>query len=119
LSKKWSGTSPRYRPTKTEYQTTVDLTFVKCLWMKFNSFAINSFDVELLNQPHGHHPHQHRAPYDTVHMKRLQPKHFLNAEPADDFRFYEDYAEQYAYNQIFQIMIPFMFQPTLVYTYCV
>ena len=65
--------------------------------MKFNHLTINSFDVEFFDKPNGNHTGNDGTTNYTIHVKRLQTKHLLYAEPTDDFGFYKNYPEGKAY----------------------
>src|SRR5690606_22256447 len=95
----------------------IDLAFVEFFFMEDDFFAVNSFNPEFLNQKYRDHRDQNGAANDAEHVERLQPEHFLDAEPADYFSFDEQDSEQNSHHQIFQIMVPLVLQTAFVHTH--
>ena len=73
-------------------------------------------NVKLFDDPNGNHSRKNSAPNHTVHMKRLQAEHLLNSEPTDNFGFYKYNPEKNADDEVFDVVIPFMFQFAFVDT---
>src|SRR5690606_8827619 len=90
LCEQWTGTSTRDCPAKAKNQSAIDLPFIECFWRNLNRFAGNSFNVEFLNQENGNHAYYNGTSYYSIHMKRLQTKHFLYAKPTYDFGLYKN-----------------------------
>lgn len=103
---KRAGTSARHRPAEAEQQTAVDLTFAERFVVKLDVLSVDRPDFEFFDQKDGYGAHYHSRAYDTIHMERLQPEHFLYAKPRYDFGLHEGHAEQQTHCGILKIIVP-------------
>lgn len=71
----------------------------------------------MLDQPHRNGAYHDRRANHAVHVKGMQPEHFLDAEPTDDLRFDESDAEDDPYGKVFEIVPPGMLQLRLIGTH--
>ncbi len=108
LGKKRPRTSPGDRPTQAEKQAAENLAFVKFFVIHQNLLTVHRFQTESFDDLHRNQTHDDRRADDTVHVKRGELKHFLDAKPTHDFGFYESDAEENADGQVFEIVPPRM-----------
>ncbi len=85
LSEERPGASTGDGPTHTEHGSANDVAPVKLSVMKYNFLALYSFDVEFFDDQNGECTHHHRGSDYPVHVKRMEPEHFLDAVPGNNF----------------------------------
>ena len=83
--------------------------------MKFNSLAVQCPDLKPFDQPDGQCSYQYGRTNDALHMKTLQPEHFLNPEPGNHLGFDEDDAEKNSHYEVTEVLVPFIFDCGIIH----
>ena len=63
------------------YKETIYLPLVKLFWQQYDRFSINRSEVNFFYQPYGKNAGGNGRTQYPVHVKALQPEHFLYPEP--------------------------------------
>lgn len=88
-------------PAQPEDQTAIYVTFGKRFFRNNHRLPGKRADAEPADQVYAQHARDHGTADHAVHVKRLQPEHFLDTEPGDHFGFYEDDAKKHPYQEVF------------------
>ena len=89
----WTCTSER--PAKTKDDTAKNIALVGlCLILESNRFTLIIGHIASLDVLNEYHPEYNRRANNPIHMKALKAEHLINAEPANDLRFYRDNSKE-------------------------
>ncbi len=67
-----------------------------------NLLTMNGFDIQTLDQLYRNNTSDNSRANDSIHVKRLESKHFLDTEPRDNLCLHEDNPKNHPNQYIFQ-----------------
>ncbi len=85
LRKQWAWACTCNSPAKTKYQPAVYIAPMEFFCWDDDSFAAKCFKLKTFNDEYGYGTNNYSTPDYAVHVEGLQPEHFLDPEPRNNF----------------------------------
>src|SRR5687767_5166958 len=91
--KQWPRAGAGQGPACAKKQAAIYLAFIELFGRQQNRFAVNCFDLEFFDQPYRYNAYGNGRSKNAIHVKALQPEHFLYTKPGYHFGFYQKYTK--------------------------